>query len=167
MGQGIVKVRAGVLTISDACSRGERADRSGEIIVEWCVARGDVVVHRGCIPDDSASIVATMVDWADGGQVDVIISTGGTGLSPRDVTPEATWAVIDREAPGISEALRSAAIPRFPRAALSRGVAGLRGGVLVVNLPGSPGGVSDGVTVLDAILDHAVAIARGDATDHR
>ncbi|MEO5824536.1 MAG: MogA/MoaB family molybdenum cofactor biosynthesis protein [Gemmatimonadales bacterium] len=156
-----------MLTISDACSRGERDDASGTAIVDWCIVRGDAVSQRGCIPDESGTIVATMVEWSDSGKVDVIISTGGTGLSPRDVTPEATRAVIDREAPGIAEALRAAALPGFPRAALSRGVAGLRGRVLLVNLPGSPGGVRDGVAVLDEILDHAVAIALGDVTEHR
>ncbi len=162
-----MNLRVGVLTISDACSRGERDDASGAAIVEWCTVRGDTVAQRACIPDESGTIVSTMVEWADRGTVDVIISTGGTGLSPRDVTPEATRAVIERDAPGIAEALRAAAIPRFPRAALSRGIAGLRGRVLLVNLPGSPGGVRDGVTVLDEILDHAIAIARGDVTEHR
>lgn len=167
MGERIVNVRAGVLTISDTCSRGERADASGELIATWCAERGYEVARRECIPDDSATIVATLVGWADDGTVDVIISTGGTGLSPRDVTPEASRAVIDREAPGIAEALRAAALPRFPRAALSRGVAGLRGRVLLINLPGSPNGVRDGVTVLDGILDHAVAVARGEIGEHR
>jgi molybdenum cofactor synthesis domain-containing protein len=162
-----MNLRVGVLTISDACSRGERDDASGAVIVDWCTVRGDTVSRRACIPDESVTIVSTMMEWADRGTVDVIISTGGTGLSPRDVTPEATRTVIEREAPGIAEALRAAAIPRFPRAALSRGVAGLRGRVLLVNLPGSPGGVRDGVAVLDDILDHAVAIARGDVTEHR
>lgn len=162
-----MNLRVGVLTISDACSRGERDDASGAVIVDWCTARGDAVSQRACIPDESVTIVSTMLEWADSGNVDVILSTGGTGLSPRDVTPEATRAVIERDAPGIAEALRAAAVPRFPRAALSRGVAGLRGRVLLVNLPGSPGGVLDGVAVLDEILDHAIAIARGDVTEHR
>lgn len=162
-----MNLRVGVLTISDACSRGEREDASGAVVVDWCTARGDDVSQRACIPDERVTIVSTMVEWADSGNVDVILSTGGTGLSPRDVTPEATRAVIERDAPGIAEALRAAAVPRFPRAALSRGVAGLRGRVLLVNLPGSPGGVRDGVAVLDEILDHAIAIARGDMTEHR
>ncbi len=161
-----MNLRVGVLTISDACSRGERDDASGTAIVEWATARGDNVTERECVPDDSGTIVSTLVAWADNGAVDVIISTGGTGLSPRDVTPEATRAVIHRDAPGIAEALRAAAVPGFPRAALSRGVVGLRGRVLLVNLPGSPGGVRDGVAVLDGILDHAIAIARGDVTEH-
>ena len=95
-----------------------------------------------------------------------MLTTGGTGLSPRDVTPEATRAVLDREAPGIAERLRSAVVERFPRAALSRGVAGVRAQTLIVNLPGSPGGVRDGLAVLDEIAEHAVAILRGAPTDH-
>ena len=118
------------------------------------------------MPDESARIAAVLTEWADGDRADLILTTGGTGLTARDVTPEATRAVLEKEAPGIAEALRSAAYPRFPRAALSRGTAGVRGRALVVNLPGSPGGVRDGLAVLDGFVVHAVELVRGDRTGH-
>jgi molybdenum cofactor synthesis domain-containing protein len=110
--------------------------------------------------------VRTLLAWCDGDRADVVLTTGGTGLSPRDVTPEATRVVLEREAPGISERLRGVELERFPRAALSRGVAGIRGSTLVINLPGSTSGVRDGLAALEAILAHAVAIVRDAPTDH-
>ena len=107
-----------------------------------------------------------LAGWADAGVVDLILTTGGTGLTARDVTPEASRAVLDKEAPGIAEALRMAVYPRFPRAALSRGVAGVRGRTLIINLPGSPGGVRDGLAVLADLVDHAVELVRGERTGH-
>jgi molybdenum cofactor synthesis domain-containing protein len=107
-----------------------------------------------------------LATWADGDAADLIITTGGTGLTARDVTPEATRAVLEREAPGISEAIRASAVPSFPRAALSRGLAGVRSRTLIVNLPGSPGGVRDGLAVLDGIVVHAVELVRGTNTSH-
>jgi molybdenum cofactor synthesis domain-containing protein len=159
-------VRIGVLTVSDLGAAGRRADASGDAIVAWAAGRGYEVVVRSVVPDEADRIAAKLARWADSGEVDVILTTGGTGLTARDVTPEATAAVLERAAPGIAEALRAAAAPRFPRAWLSRGVAGTRGRTLVVNLPGSPGGVRDGLAVLGDVLEHAVALVTGARTEH-
>ena len=159
-------MRIAILTISDAGARGERADSSGDAIVAWAAARGADIVDRTLVPDDSHRIVPVLLDWCDQDRVDLVLTTGGTGLSPRDITPEATRAVLEREAPGIAERLRVTAMESFPRAALSRGLAGVRNRTLVVNLPGSPGGVRDALVALDPIVDHAVAIVRSDPTDH-
>ena len=159
-------MRVAILTVSDAASRGERADTSGDAIARWAELRGDVVAARELVPDENGEIVGRLLEWCDGDRADLVLTTGGTGLAPRDVTPEATRAVLEREAPGIAERLRVTAIDRFPRAALSRGLAGTRSRTLIVNLPGSPGGVSDALVALDPIVDHAVAILRGEETDH-
>jgi molybdenum cofactor synthesis domain-containing protein len=159
-------LRIAILTISDAGSRGERADSSGDLIESWAKERGYTLAERALVPDETGRIADTLVRWCDGDQADLILTTGGTGLTERDVTPEATRAIINKEAPGIAEALRMSAFPRFPRAALSRGLAGVRGKTLIVNLPGSPGGVRDGLGVLNELVEHAVELVRGSKTGH-
>ena len=161
-----MKVRVAVLTISDAGARGEREDTSGAAIAAWVSARGHTLVARDLVPDEAPRIAAALTAWADGDAADLILTTGGTGLAPRDVTPEATRAVLEREAPGLAEALRMTVYPRFHRAALSRGVAGVRRQTLIINLPGSPGGVQDGLAVLDDLVVHAVELVRGARTGH-
>jgi molybdenum cofactor synthesis domain-containing protein len=121
---------------------------------------------RTLVADDTDAIVRQLLAWCDGDAADLVLTTGGTGLSPRDVTPEATRTVLEREAPGIAEMIRASSVARFPRAALARGTAGTRARTLVVNLPGSPGGVRDGLAALEPIVEHAVAIVRGEAGDH-
>jgi molybdenum cofactor synthesis domain-containing protein len=159
-------MRVAILTISDAGSRGEREDRSGPLIAEWAAAQGWPVTERALVADERTLIASTLAGWADADRADLIVTTGGTGLAARDVTPEATRSILDREAPGIPEAIRVAALPRFPRAALARGAAGTRARTLIVNLPGSPGGVRDGLAVLGGLVEHAVALIRGARTDH-
>jgi molybdopterin adenylyltransferase len=157
-------VNAAVLTVSDRVSRGEADDRSGDLLDELLRGDGHDVARR-VVPDEADEIAAAIEELAAG--ADVVLTTGGTGLTSRDVTPEATRTVLTREAPGIAEALRADSIARTPHGLLSRGVAGVVGRTLVVNLPGSPGGCRDGYAVLRPALDHAVSLLHDDHTGHR
>jgi molybdenum cofactor synthesis domain-containing protein len=159
-------MRIAVLTVSDAGSRGERADTSGDAAESWAALNGHQVVARAIVPDDTVRIVQHLLEWCDGDAADLVLTTGGTGLSPTDRTPEATRAVLEREAEGIAERMRAVELERFPRAALSRAVAGVRHRTLIVNLPGSTKGVTDSLAALEPIVQHAVDILRGTQTDH-
>ncbi|MEO8578179.1 MAG: MogA/MoaB family molybdenum cofactor biosynthesis protein [Gemmatimonadales bacterium] len=159
-------MRVAIMTISDSTTAGERKDLSGEILREWCERRGDEIIAHDTVADDTSEIVPLLVSHCDSGNVDLVLTTGGTGLGPRDVTPEATLAVIEREAQGIAEYVRAMSFARMPRAALGRGVAGTRGKTLVINLPGSPAGVTDGLAALLPIIDHAIGVLVGTITRH-
>jgi molybdopterin adenylyltransferase len=158
-------MRAAVLTVSDGVARGEREDRSGDVLEELLAADGYGVARR-TVPDERDAIADAIVDLADG-DASLVLTTGGTGLGPRDVTPEATSTVLERVAPGIAEAIRADSIARTPHGLLSRGIAGVRGRTLVVNLPGSPGGARDGYAVLRPALEHALELLAGEPTAHR
>ena len=156
----------GLLTVSDGCVAGTRQDRSGSELEAWAAAQGHTVVHRAVVPDDALTITRTLLSWADGGQVDAILTTGGTGFGPRDVTPQATRPLLEREATGITELLHRKGLESTPFAPLSRSLVGSRGTVVVANLPGSPGGVRDGVEVLGPLIPHMVALLRGEQPSH-
>ncbi len=151
-----------MLTSSDSCSRGQRVDESGALIRRRLEGAGWTVEGTAVVPDDPETIAATLRQWADTLGVDVVLTTGGTGFSPRDNTPEATLAVVERRASGISEALRSDGMRRTPHACLSRAEAGLRGRTLIVNLPGSLRAVEQGMDFLLPLLEHALAMVRGE-----
>jgi molybdopterin adenylyltransferase len=163
MAPSLAGVRVAVLTVSDRVAEGSREDLGGARLCELLQAAGATLAARGVVPDERDAIVAALRELA--ARADVVLTTGGTGLGPRDVTPEATRAVLDREAPGIAEALRHASLEITPFAMLSRAAAGLAGQVLIVNLPGNPKAVAEEWAVLAGVLPHAVATARGPVSD--
>jgi molybdenum cofactor synthesis domain-containing protein len=154
-------VRVAVLTISDSGSRGEREDASGDVISEIAAREGYRQVFREMVPDEKELIATRLRDWCDGGDVDLVLTTGGTGLGPRDVTPEATVEVIDIAVPGITEAIRVETMKKTPFAMLSRSIAGVRAGCLILNLPGSPKGVRECLEVAVPVLPHGLAMIKG------
>jgi molybdopterin adenylyltransferase len=158
------QINAVVITVSDACARGERADASGAALVELLAEAGASVVAREVVSDDLDPLIDVLRAYAARADVNLIVTTGGTGLAPRDNTPEATRAVIEREAPGLSEAMRAETLRQTPLAMLSRGVCGVRAGTLIVNLPGAPKAVRECFAVIRPVLAHAVALLAGQTT---
>jgi molybdopterin adenylyltransferase len=151
-------LRFGILTLSDRSSRGERADSSGPALAHLIRAEGWSVAKQSILHDEESAIREILVNWADGAELDVILTTGGTGFSPRDVTPEATRAIIEREAPGLSEAMRAVSLKITPHAMLSRIVTGIRKKTLIINLPGSPKGAVENLQVILPVLEHAIKL---------
>ena len=155
------QMRAVVITVSDACSRGERKDESGETVLKLLNELGAEIVAREIVADDLEPLVTLLQRHADEGNANLIITTGGTGFGPRDNTPEATRRVIEREAPGLSEAMRAESLKHTRMGMISRGVCGTRGGCLIVNLPGSPKAVSESFSVIGPVLPHVVDLLAG------
>lgn len=155
-----MSIRLAILTISDRAARGERPDASGPALQQAAEQEGWQVLHTAIVPDDLTQIQEQLRQWADSGNFDLILTTGGTGFSPRDVTPEATLAVIERQAPGLAEAMRQASLRLTAHAMLSRAVAGIRKRTLIVNLPGSPKGAVENLQVILPVLPHAVELLR-------
>jgi molybdenum cofactor synthesis domain-containing protein len=156
----------GILTISDKGAQGKRDDISGNVIRESFAALGCRIAQYEIVPDEGEVISQRLADWADRGEVDVIITTGGTGLSPRDVTPEATLSVVDKVVPGLAEAMRARSLEKTPMAMLSRAMAGVRAQCLIVNLPGSPRAVRECLDVVMPAIPHAIEIIKGEVTEH-
>ena len=155
-------IRFGILTVSDRSYRGDRTDASGPALEDTIVNRGWVVLRKLIVPDDLKAIQSALVDWVDNEDLDIILTTGGTGFSPQDVTPEATQGIIERQAPGLGEAMRQASLKITPHAMLSRAIAGIRARTLIVNLPGSPKASVENLEVIMPILPHAVQLLRED-----
>lgn len=158
-------MQAAILTLSDKGSRGERVDTSGPALRDWLAEREVTVTVMELMPDDQAGIAALLADWADNLRPDLILTTGGTGVSPRDVTPEATRQVIERELPGFGELMRSRSLEKTPHAVISRALAGIRGHSLIINLPGSPKGAVENLEFIWPAVPHTVAKLQGDPSD--
>ena len=159
-------INVAILTISDAASRGEREDLSGANIERMTKDAGCVILERAVVPDERVLIARCLTEWADSGAIDLIVTTGGTGLAPRDVTPEATRDVIEREAQGLAEWMRMESVKLNRHAVLSRAVVGIRGKTLIVNLPGSPKGVVEMLELFLPLLPHTIDIVKGFPGDH-
>ena len=159
-------IRAAVMTMSDMGARGEREDTSGDRIVEFLKALEAELVERVMIPDEREQIRSNLTRFADTLEVDLVLTTGGTGIAPRDVTSDATASVVDYQVPGIAEAMRGMSVQKTPYGMLSRQVVGVRGGTLIVNLPGSPKAVSECLEVIQPVLPHAIDLIRGGRVDH-
>ena len=159
-----MRIRCGILTLSDRSSRGERTDSSGPALVALIQAEGWSVTKQALLPDEEPAIREILTSWADTNEMDLILTTGGTGFSPRDTTPEATRAVIERETPGLAEAMRAASLKITPHAMLSRIVTGIRKKTLIINLPGSPKGAVENLQVVIPVLPHAVQLLQEDPT---
>jgi molybdenum cofactor synthesis domain-containing protein len=158
-------IKAGVLTISDKGSQGKRTDESGEVAVNILQGQGFSVLEKKIIPDDRQQIMDTLVEWVDRIELSLIVTSGGTGLSPTDVTPQAMEGVIDYQVPGMAEVMRAASLKKTPHAMISRAMVAVRGSCLIINLPGSPGGVQDNLSVLLPALPHALLKLGGDTSD--
>ena len=156
-----MNLRFGILVASDRAARGERLDLSGPALEEIIAAQGWQVLRKTVVPDDLTVLREALTEWADRGDLDIILTAGGTGFSPRDVTPEATRAVIEREAPGLAEAMRTESLKITPHAMLSRAVTGIRGKVLILNLPGSPKAAMENLRVVLSVLPHAIDLLQG------
>ena len=161
-----IRIHAVVITASDACSRGEREDKSGELLVELLTGTGARIVAKEILADDLEPLADKLREYAERPDVNLVVTTGGTGFGPRDNTPEATLRVIEREAPGLSEAMRIQTLKNTPMAMISRGVSGIRSGALIVNLPGSPKAVRESFEVIQPVLSHAVALLAGERDRH-
>jgi molybdopterin adenylyltransferase len=153
-----MRIRVAILTVSDRSSRGERPDTSGTALAEAISAQGWEVAARGLVPDEQAAIKSQLVDWCNSNTIDLILTTGGTGFAPRDVTPEATQAVIQRPAHGLVEAMRYESLKVTPHGMLSRSVAGIRGKTIIINLPGNPKGAVENLQVVVSVIPHAVEL---------
>jgi molybdopterin adenylyltransferase len=164
--RGAVMFTVGILTISDKGAHGQRQDKSGAVVRDSLFKLDSSVIKYEVIPDEHEVIAGKLADWADSGGVDVILTTGGTGLGPRDVTPEATLSVIDKSVPGFTEAMRAKSLEKTPMAVLSRAIAGVRKECLIINLPGSPKAVRECLEVVLPAIPHAVEIIKGEVTEH-